>query len=830
MIRIGLASLRSRTTTYAGAFLALALGTAIIAMTALTLWAVSATAFHGPQRYAHAPTVVTSPVIIDLRDDDGDRRELPVTRPRPVPSRVVQAVSRTGPTVLDRTFPAQLPGGPDDQVGHPWATAAFTPYRLVRGHAPTSAREVVVGGGDRSLVGRTVRIAVGGAFEDYRVVGVTAPVWFEHAVFFSDDEAARLSPDVDAVIAYGPVESVRDAVRGAQAQVLTGEDRLLAARDQDGGREQLLDAEGMAGTSMMLVVFVVVFVVIATFAFVVEQRRRELALLRTVGATPTQVRRMVLAEASVLAVLASALGCALGVGGAGLLRGWMVAQRVAPPWLVVETRPAPLVVAALLGITAAMVATAAASWRAGRVRPAEALREATGMRRAITPMRLVLGAGLLALGVQKGLNVADHQQVVALSMQNYLFVPVLLVGGCALLTPLLVRAVLVRPVLAVLTGPFRGLGAGPMVVGEGARFAARRTAAIATPVVLAVGLGAALFTAQDAANAAHIAGLRAETRADYVITAQGDGGLSPAVVDDVRSIPGVTVATYTPADVLLSGDGDRYLGTLSALAVDPHALLATRRLPVAAGSLSRLGDDFLVLDHDTAAEFGVHTGDRVTTWLPDGTSTSLRVAAQTQTSVDGEIGYLPETSAGRSGPTRIEVKLGPGTDPSSVTPALHAAVHDRPALLTSRASLLDAAHADQVRRTRLAVGNVFGIALVFALLAIANTLVMAASDRRRELSALTLAGATRWDTLRFVAAETAVATVAGVLLACIAAVAVVAGQRVALTRLVGDFPMSVPWAAVLLIAALCTATALLTAALATRFLSRGDPTSAAQTL
>ncbi|MFG2004259.1 FtsX-like permease family protein [Spirillospora sp. NPDC048911] len=814
MIRIALATLRSRAASYAGAFLALALGTAIIAMTALTLRAVTTTEFHGPQRYAQAPAVVTAPVTLTLKDDDGDPREFPLARPSPLPARVVQALSGTGRTVPDRTFSARLPGGPDGQVGHPWSAAAFTPYRLVKGHAPGSVHEIVVGGGDPSLVGGTVRVATTAGFGDYKIAGVTAPVWFENAVFFADKEAARLSPKVNAVVAYGSAESVRAAVQGTGARVLTDDDRLLAERDQYGGRDQLRDAEGMAGTSMMLVVFVVVFVVIATFAFVVDQRRREVALLRTVGATPGQVRRMLLAEAFLLAVLASALGCAVGVQWTGVLRGWMVDHGVAPSWLAVDARPVPLVISFLLGLLAAMIGTAVVSWRAGRVRPAEALREATGRRRAVTPVRLVLGGVLLVLGVQKSVGAINADQVVALSMQNYLFVPVLLVGGCALLTPLLVR-----PVLAALAWPLSRLGAGAMVVREGALFAGRRTAAVATPVVLAVGLGAALFTAQDAANAANVAGLRAESGADYILSAQGDGEIGSAVVDRVRAIPGATVAVYTPAEVRLSGDGGRYLGTLSAFAVDPRSLNATRRPAVVDGSMQNLGDDFLVLDRDSAREFGIRTGDRVRAWLPDGTSAPLRVAAQSSTTVTGEIGYIPAAHTGGSPPTQIEVKVAAGGDAAAA--ALRSAVRDQPVTLSTRSSLLDAEQADQQRKTRLATGNVFGIALAFALIAIANTLVMAAPDRRRELSALTLAGATRRETLTYVAAETVVATIAGAFLAGVAAIMVVAGQRAALTKLVGGFPLAVPWTSILAVTAVCAATAVCTSVVATRLLVGG---------
>ena len=63
----------------------------------------------------------------------------------------------------------------------------------------------------------------------------------------------------------------------------------------------------MSGVSM----FMAVFVVGSTFGFVVASRRRQLGLLRLVGATPRQVRRMVLGEAAVVALLAAVVGCLL---------------------------------------------------------------------------------------------------------------------------------------------------------------------------------------------------------------------------------------------------------------------------------------------------------------------------------------------------------------------------------------------------------------------------------------------------------------------------------------------------------------------------------------
>ncbi|MBO1334084.1 ABC transporter permease [Streptomyces sp. VRA16 Mangrove soil] len=814
MVRLALATVRARVVSFAGVFVALALGVGVIAMMILALWSVGTSVSSGAQRYADAPVVVTKPVVYQLTDaDDGDVRKFPIVRPGNLPEQTVTALAKTGRTVEDRSFSARVEDGPGDQVGHAWSSAAFTPYRLAAGHAPRAADEIVVGGGEPSLVGRTVGVTVAGEVGHYKVVGVTDLVWFEDAVFFTDAQAKKLSPGVQAVVAYGKADRIRAAAPGTS--VLTGDDRLFAEVQQEGGREQLLDAEGMAGTSLLIVAFVAVFVVVATFAFVVDQRRRELALFRSIGATPGQVRRMVIMEALLLAAFASAVGCAIGSQGTGPLRDFMIDKGIAPAWFQIDFVWPPLIIAFAVGLVSALVGTAAVSWKAGRVKPAEALREATGKRRVLAPVRIVLGLVVLGLGLQKGLSAMDSP-LTAMSMQSFFPVPVLIVGGCALLTPLLLR-----PVLFLASWPLSKLGAGAMIVREGVLFASRRTSSVAAPVVLAIGLGGALLTAPLAAGAAGDADLRAQTKADYTVVAEDGTSISPAAAQKVREVPGTESAVLTFGELRLSDAQKRYIGTLSTWAVDPKALQATHALKVVSGSMNGFGKQQLVLDKETADEFGIATGDKVRAGLPDGTTVNLTVAALTGHSVLGETGYVSADHAAGGDPTRIDVKVTGGGDAAAVAAALRKAVAGQPAEVSPMGEYLDRMRAQKQDQAQLATRIVFGLAMGYALLSIANTLVMAAPGRRRELAALNLTGATRGDALKFVAAETAVAALAGAILGGIAATLVVLAQRVALTELADNFAFSVPWASVIGIAAACGAVAVTVAVFATRFFLRG---------
>ncbi|MET9384002.1 FtsX-like permease family protein [Streptomyces sp. NPDC002928] len=813
MVRLALATVRARAVSFAGAFVALALGVGVIATMILALWAVGTSVKSGPQRYADAPAVVTEPVIYKLNDDDGDPREFPIVRPGDLPADTVTALAKTGRTIEDRSFSARVEDGPGGQVGHPWSTAALTPYKLAEGRAPQAGDEIVVGGGEKSLVGRTVEVAVPGGVGHYKVVGVTELVRFEDAVFFTDAEAKKLSPGVQAVVAYGPADKVRTAAAGMS--VLTGDDRLFAEVEQEGGREQLLDAEGMAGTSLLIVAFVAVFIVVATFAFMVDQRRRELALFRSIGATPGQVRRMVLTEALLLAALASAVGCAIGSQGAAPLQEFMIDKGIAPAWFEIEFVWPPLIIAFAVGLFSALVGTAAVSWKAGRVKPAEALREATGKRRVLAPVRILLGLGLLGLGLLQGASAVDSP-LTAMSMQSFFPVPVLIVGACALLTPLLLK-----PVLFLASWPLSKLGAGAMIVREGVLFASRRTSSVAAPVVLAIGLGGALLTAPLAAGAAGNASLQAQTKADFTVVAEDGASISPAAAQKVRDVPGAEAAVLTFGELRLSGEHKRYIGTLSTWAVDPSALAATQKFEVDSGSLDDFGSEQLVLDKETADEFGIAVGDKVLAGLPDGTSVDLTVAALTGHSVLGERGYVSADHTAGGEPTRIDVKVDEGGDAAAVEAALRKAVAGQPAEVAPMDEYLDRLRAEKQDQAQLATRIVFALAMGYALLSIANTLVMAAPGRRRELAGLNLTGATRGETIGFVAAETAVAALAGSILGAISAGLVILVQRLALTELADSFAFSVPWASVLGIAAACAGVAVVVAVVATRFFLRG---------
>jgi putative ABC transport system permease protein len=805
VLSVALATLRARWVSFTGAFLTLALGSGFVAIMLITLTATSATPFPGPQRFAAAPIVVVSHKT-ERFTADGFPFSLAAQQAGGLPAPVVKRLASTGRTIPDRTFPAQQAGGPPGQVGHAWSAASFTPYRLVAGHPPATASEVVIGGGNPTLVGHRVQVTTAEGTSTYTVAGVTAPIWFEHAIFFTDAAAARISPPIDAVVAYGPPGVVRRAAGRGFAQVLTGAARKQADPDPSGGQDQLFAASAAAGTSTGLGVFVAVFVMIATFAFITDQRRRELGLLRAIGATPRQVRRMIITEAAVVGVVASAVGCVLSPLGSSLARKWLIGHGVAPAWFTVHVTGPPLIIAFAIGLASAIVGAAAASWRAARTRPTEALRDAVVEQKVMTVTRWLLGVGLLAFGAHVSLTTITRNPGNAMIVKDYLAVFVPIVAGFALLTP-----VILKPVARLATWPLSRMGAGSMVVRQSVLTGGRRTAATAAPIVLALGLAASMLTLEAIANATSYSAMRRQANAEFVIVPTESTGLSRQTVTAIRRIPGVDLTEFTSINV--AADSGAYIDTWTAQAVEPATLNTTQNLTPVAGSLSHLGSDFLIIDQRTAQADGLHAAEPVKAYLPDGTSIRLRIAAVIHTGTTEATVFIPAADVAGRLPTKIDVTARPAADTAAIGAALRAAVRGHGADVVPIGRYLEAIQSQQTQQDRQATTVILGLALIYALIAVANTLVMAASGRRREIAALSLAGATRRQALRFIAAESALVIVIGAILAAGAATVVVVGQWVALTRFSTDVPVSIPWLPISAITAGCAAVAVLASVL-----------------
>ncbi|MEU8136876.1 FtsX-like permease family protein [Streptodolium elevatio] len=558
--------------------------------------------------------------------------------------------------------------------------------------------------------------------------------------------------------------------------------------------DALVTTNALTGTAVGTAVFATAFVVSSTFAFAVARRRRELALLRSVGATPGQVRGMVLREALVLSIPAGLLGCLLGrLATPGLIR-WLGEHELAPAWLTMRHVTWPYYTAFATGVVVALAGATVAARQAARVRPVEALRTAAVDDARSSRTRIVVGAVMLVSAVAYLGFTAVVTPDEAIHRKHRTLAPMLVIPGIALLAP-----VLVGPPLRALGRVTRGREPVALELARSGVLASpRRTAATVAPVLMTVALSVSLLGATDTVDAAKVRDAEQRITAELVVE-------GPVSADELRAAaPGSTVVAPVATHVSLNAAASVWV-ELDALAVDPVAVGDVMDLKVTAGSLADLTDDAIVVPDDWAQ---TTVGAVVPVRMADGTQRSLRIAAVVEAGTGGTPVLLTPRHAPSAAAPLTFVDVPDGEAGATAAAAVRAVAARTGAVVRTDAEWARAdVHGDSEDRRRLAVYFVLGVAVLYAGVAIANTTAMSTADQAPVWRALRMAGATRAQVARIAALEAALMVGLGVLLGVVAAAATLVPLWTAVTLLIGPGTVALPWGPASLVVAACAAIA-----------------------
>jgi putative ABC transport system permease protein len=291
-------------------------------------------------------------------------------------------------------------------------------FSLREGGYPVGGDQIVLDAGSASVgeyeVGDTVSIVteVGGE-QGFELVGIAGFGDLDNlggatfALFdleTAQDVLGRPGVLTSGVVQVTPgvdVDTVITSIEETMPEnitVLSGQ----SAAEADAGEIQ----EGLAffgiflSTFGYIALFVGTFIIANTFRIIVTQRTKELALLRILGATARQVFQMMLFEAIVVGVFASAVGIIFGLGVATLLQTILAAIGIDLPTTSLSLQPRTIVVGMLVGVIVTLVSATLPARRAARVPPAAALRDDTaGSPRKALTLRAKVGATILGLGL-----------------------------------------------------------------------------------------------------------------------------------------------------------------------------------------------------------------------------------------------------------------------------------------------------------------------------------------------------------------------------------------------------------------------------------------------
>lgn len=667
--------------------------------------------------------------------------------------------------IPELTFLAEplAPGGAVDKdrpaYGHAWDSAALTPYTLTTGTAPKADGDLVV---DRRLAERAhlepgdrLTVQSTQSPRTYRVTGIAAPaqeVRHQTALFFSTAEARRLAAHPGQVTAFGVLpakgtdaaalkRSVSTALHGTKAshgttaQVSAGDGRgPVEFLDAAAARTKLVSMGGaMGGTSLL----VAVLVVVGTFALSVQQRHRELALLRAIAATSGQIRALLGREALIVGAAAGTTGALAGLPLGSWLHGRFVAMGAVPATLQHTVSVFPPFAALAATLLGAWAAARISSRRIARIRPAEALAEARAERTRPAWGRILAGVALLAGGAVLVAVLSVLRTEPASTPVTFLAV-VVLASSVALLGPLLVRAA-----VAILGGPLALTGPSSRLARANLRGHAARMASVVTPLTLLIGMTCTVLFVQPTLGNAARAQAREGIRADWVVAAQGPGVPAEAARRLRTQHDTVTEVVRTTVRVGL----DKY----AAQGVTPGGLTRTWDPDVTAGSLKKLTEDTVAVSELAADQLHLKPGSPLKLTLGDGTpATPTVVAVYAKGLGFGDLTFAHDLIARHvDNPLATSVLVSTARTQTQLAATLREFPGNH---------VLAPAAADSIQAARQQANAevnylAMGLVLAFTAIAVVNTQAMSVSERVREFALLRLAGATRRQVLGMLRTE-----------------------------------------------------------------------------
>ena len=682
--------------------------------------------------------------------------------------------------------------------------------QLHEGELPTSESEVVLDQATADALqislGDTVTVpasfSASGQELPLSVVGIAEPpegagFGGSSRVLVSQDSAETVLGPSRGTVTETWLATVPEGTDPAEVAATASSDEITVRTVEEAEEDAAADfLQSFGALAMVLAVFVVIAlftsaVVIAnTFAVTIAQRTRSLALLRTLGATRSQVRAVVLRESLAVGAVGSVLGMIAGhllvqaalAGSVGL--GWLEGLMVVPAGIWSVLLPV------IAGVAITVGASLAPMRSATRVAPLQALRPEPPAHHQGLGVRGVLGV----LAILTGIAALVGGTALALAEITGLGILLAMAGGVISFTGILLTlVVLTRPLSAGIGSVMSRLGGLPArIASANVARNPRRSAATIAALLIGTTLMTMMAVGARTAEATLTSELDSRRPIDLIVSAEQ---MPQDAADRIAAIDGMDTAHEVARGDIDVGAAE----PMTLYGASPETVRETSHRP---GMADELVDGVVLLGQDRSERFGVSDGQVLQVPGPDGSVQELRVQvdANLQMSL-----VTPTTLEALVGDASTPVVMGDFADPG--TPeregvdvfSLIDSVEE-----VSQADGFEAASADVGGVERESYGQILqillgitvgllAVAVLVALVGVANTLSLGVIERTGENALLRALGTTRRQMQAMLGWE-------GVLLALVGAVlGIVIGSvygTLGITALLGStYPVSItiPW-------------------------------------